>query len=116
MLNRHRGFLAYVKDHDIDCEVYDCTMQPNDFLYNIQLFDRFFRENPHISHIITLNSRAYMIAEWMEIRGVKDKVLLGFEMPEEESWRGCGRDMSRRLSPKKPLCRCTRLWVRLWIT
>lgn len=80
MLNRHRGFLAYVKDHDIDCEVYDCTMQPNDFLYNIQLFDRFFRENPHISHIITLNSRAYMIAEWMEIRGVKDKVLLGFDM------------------------------------
>lgn len=80
MLNRHRGFLAYVEDHHIDCEVYDCTMQPNDFLYNIQLFDRFFRKNPHVSHIITLNSRAYMIAEWMEIRGVKDKVLLGFDM------------------------------------
>lgn len=80
MLNRHEGFLAYVRDHNIDCVVKDCTMQPNDFLYNIQLFDRFFAENPQVSHIITLNSRAHMVAEWMEIRGVRDMVLLGFDM------------------------------------
>lgn len=80
MLNRHRGFMAYVKDHHIDCIVHDCTMQPNDFIYNFQLFDRFFEEHPQVSHIITLNSRAHMVAEWMEIRGIRNKTLLGFDM------------------------------------
>ena len=79
-LNRHKGFLAYLKDHNPECRLTDCTMSPFDFLQNMKIFDRFFEEHPDVRHIITFNSRAHLISDWMEIRGVKDKKLLGFDM------------------------------------
>lgn len=30
-LNRHKGFLAYLKDHNPECRLTDCTMSPFDF-------------------------------------------------------------------------------------
>lgn len=55
-------------------------MSPFDFLYNMRLFDAFFEEHPDVRHIITFNSRAHLISDWMEIRGIRDKKLLGFDM------------------------------------
>jgi len=80
MLKRYQGFMAYIKDHGIECNMYQYFMLPNDFLYNMRLFDSFFDEHPEVSHILTTNSRAYMIAEWMEMRNITDKKLLGFDM------------------------------------
>ena len=79
-LNRHRGFLAYLKDNNPGCTLTDCSMSPFDFLYNMRLFDAFFEEHPDVKHIITFNSRAHLISDWMEIRGIRDKKLLGFDM------------------------------------
>lgn len=56
-----------------------------------------------------------MIAEWMEIRGVKDKVLLGFDMLKK-NLEGLRKGYVSTLIAEKPLYRCTRPWVRLWIT
>jgi len=80
MLKRYQGFMAYVKDHGIECNMYEYYMMPNDFLHNMRLFDSFFEEHPNVSHILTTNSRAYMIAEWMEMKNITDKKLLGFDM------------------------------------
>lgn len=80
MLHRHRGFLAYLEDHNPGCRLIDCSMSPTDFLYNIRLFDAFFEEHPTVKHIITFNSRVHLISDWMEIRGVRDKKVLGFDM------------------------------------
>ena len=79
-LNRHRGFLAYLNDNNPGCTLTDCSMSPFDFLYNMRLFDAFFEEHPDVRHIITFNSRAHLISDWMEIRGIRDKKLLGFDM------------------------------------
>lgn len=83
MINRHKGFMAYIEEHNLNCKVYDFSMMPYDFMYNIKLFDSFFCEHPDVKHIITLNSRAYIISEWLEMRGIKDKKLLGFDMLEK---------------------------------
>lgn len=79
-LNRHKGFLAYLNDHNPQCRLTDCSMSPFDFLYNMKLFDNFFAEHPDVNHIITFNSRAHLISDWMELRGIRDKKLLGFDM------------------------------------
>lgn len=79
-LNRHKGFLAYLQDHNPGCRLTDCSMSPFDFLQNMKIFDRFFEEHPDVDHIITFNSRAHLISDWMELRGVRDKKLLGFDM------------------------------------
>ena len=79
-LNRHRGFLAYLNDNNPGCTLTDCSMSPFDFLYNMRLFDAFFEEHPDVRHIITFNSRAHLISDWMEIRGIRDKKQIGFDM------------------------------------
>lgn len=83
MINRYKGFMAYIEEHNFNCKVYDLSMIPHDFMYNIKLFESFFNEHPDVKHIITLNSRAYIISEWLEMRGIKDKKLLGFDMLEK---------------------------------
>ena len=77
--NRYKGIVEYAKDHDIKCTIHNCLVQPNNFMENIKILDQFFEEHPHIDKLITLNSRAYMIAEWMEIRNIQDKTLIGFD-------------------------------------
>lgn len=79
-LNRHKGFLAYLRDHNPRCKLTDCQMSPYDFLFNMKLFDTFFEEHPSIDHIITFNSRAHLISDWLELRGIRGKKVLGFDM------------------------------------
>lgn len=83
MQNRHSGITAYAKDHDLECTIHDCAMLPNDFMNNMRIFDNFFEQHPHINKIIALNSRAYMISEWMEMRNIRDKTIVGFDMLEK---------------------------------
>ncbi|SEA24953.1 transcriptional regulator, LacI family [Alistipes timonensis JC136] len=80
MLTRHRGFRAYLDDNNPGCKLTDCSMSPFDFLHNMRLFDAFFEEHPDVKHIVTFNSRAHLVSDWMEIRGIRDKKLLGFDM------------------------------------
>lgn len=80
MLQRHEGFVRYLKEFQPQCELIDCKISPFDFLHNIQLFDDFFRENPDVNHILTLSSRIHIISDWMVIRGCKGKKTLGYDM------------------------------------
>ncbi len=77
---RHKGFEAYLQEHNPECKIYDCWMSPFDFMSNINLFDSFFEEHPAVNHILTLSSRVHLISDWMDIRGVSGKKLLGFDM------------------------------------
>lgn len=77
---RQVGFMEYLKEHNPDCELLNCGISPTDFLYNIKIFDRFFTEHQDIDHIVTFNSRAHLIADWLELRDVKGKKVLGYDM------------------------------------
>lgn len=83
MIKRYEGLNNYIAEHDIKCHIHNHSMMPYDFIYNIKLFDSFFEEHPHVKHIVALNSRTYIISEWLEMRGIKDKFLLGFDMLEK---------------------------------
>jgi LacI family transcriptional regulator len=80
MLKRYEGLMQYISDHQLNCKIYNLSMIPYDFAYNIKLFDAFFEEHPNIRHILALNSRTHIISDWLEMRGIKDKFLLGFDM------------------------------------
>jgi LacI family transcriptional regulator len=83
MIRRWEGFNRYIADHRLQCRIHDCSILPHDFMYNIKLFDSFFREHPDVKHIIALSSRAYIVYEWLEMRGIRDKKLFGFDMLEK---------------------------------
>lgn len=77
---RRNGLLQYISDFNLGCELVECPMSPSDFMGNINTFDGFFRANPDIRNIITFNSRAHLISDWMEIRGYRQFDLTGYDM------------------------------------
>lgn len=77
---RQMGFRKYLKDHNPSCKLYNCGISPTDFLNNIKIFDSFFKEHPDVNHIVTFNSRAHLIADWLELRDVSGKKLIGYDM------------------------------------
>lgn len=77
---REQGLAQYLNDNKIACEVIECPISPSDFLKDISIFDRFFEEHPDVHHAITMTSRAHLISDWAEIRGVKGLTILGFDM------------------------------------
>ncbi len=79
---RHQGFEAYLREYNPDCTIHDVWISPFDFLYNVNLMDAFFAEHPAVDHLVTFSSRAHQISDWMDIRAVRTKKLLGFDMLE----------------------------------
>lgn len=79
-LKRHIGFQAYLSEHNPGCEVLNCSISPVDFMQDIKICDAFFEEHPDIDHIVTFNSRAHLIADWIELRNVKNKKFIGYDM------------------------------------
>lgn len=79
-LRRDKGFSQFLEDKKINCKVYDCKISPNDFLKNVSVFDKFFKEHPEVHHAITMTSRANLLSDWMEIRGYRDLSIYGYDI------------------------------------
>ena len=77
--NRYKGLVAYAKDYNVDCVIHECSIQPNNFLENMKILSYFFKIHPDVNKLIALNSRAYMVAEWLEVNNITDKFLIGFD-------------------------------------
>ncbi len=79
-VSRDCGFRAYLAEMRPGCVLDNRVIYPYDFMRNIKVFDDYFAENPEVRHIVTFTSRGHLIADWMELRGVKDKTLVAFDM------------------------------------
>ncbi len=77
--NRLNGIQAYIEEHNIECVVDNCVIEHNNTAGNFRVIESYFAQHPEVNKLMVLNSRAYMIAEWLEIRGINDKVLFGFD-------------------------------------
>ena len=79
-LRREKGLKQFIEDNNIACEVFECVISPSNFLHDVSIFDRFFKEHPDVHNAITMTSRAHLIADWVEIRGVKGLTIMGYDM------------------------------------
>lgn len=82
---RRKGFLDYVARERPDLIIYNEFLKPYDQEYNFILFDKFFQAHPHISHIITFNSRVHLISDYLEKRGMTGLTVLGFDLLEKNT-------------------------------
>lgn len=78
-LRRDKGLERFMKERDIKCKIHNCMISSTDFLNNVSIFDHFFEEHPDVHHAITMTSRAHLLSDWMEIRGVKDLTIYGYD-------------------------------------
>ena len=85
-LRRENGLKQFLEDNKIACEVFECVISPSNFLQNVSIFDNFFKEHPDVHYAITMTSRAHLIADWAEIRGIKGLTILGYDITAANVW------------------------------
>lgn len=78
-LNRWKGFMDYLEEHNPDCEVCEQFIRPYDAGHNMKVMDGFFENHLDIRHIVTFNSRVHLISEYLENRNMQNKIVVGFD-------------------------------------
>lgn len=76
---RQQGFTAYLEQHGEACKLWVDYLYPSVCDENTKILDRFFEKHPDVRHIVVFNSRSYIVAEYLRMRGMGDRVLLGFD-------------------------------------
>ncbi|HJB84636.1 MAG TPA: LacI family DNA-binding transcriptional regulator [Candidatus Alistipes merdigallinarum] len=77
---RQQGFSAYLEQHDRGaCKLWVDYLYPSVCDENTKILDCFFERHPEVRHIVVFNSRSYIVAEYLQSRGMNDRVLLGFD-------------------------------------
>lgn len=77
---RQQGFSAYLEQHDREtCKLWVDYLYPSVCDENTKILDCFFERHPEVRHIVVFNSRSYIVAEYLQSRGMNDRVLLGFD-------------------------------------
>lgn len=76
---RQQGFTAYLEQHGEACKLWVDYLYPSVCEENTKILDRFFEKHPDVRHIVVFNSRSYIVAEYLRMRGMGDRVLLGFD-------------------------------------
>ena len=77
--NRRRGFMDYMAQMHEDCVVHTVMFDPNDRESISGTLSGFFSEHPGVRHMIMLNSRVHLIADWLKSHPAKDRVVVGFD-------------------------------------
>lgn len=76
---RLEGFKNYLDSYHPECKLYIEYLEPRECEENIAILDRFFRDHPDLDHIVTFNSRAFIIGDYLKMRGMDGKTLIGFD-------------------------------------
>lgn len=76
---RLEGFVKYLEQEKPGCRLWMDYLYPMTCQRNNELLDHFFHEHPDVRHIIVFNSRAYIVAEYLRAREMRDRIVLGFD-------------------------------------
>lgn len=79
MKERREGMQSYIDDNHLDCELLHCNISASDFLSNVKTLDEFFKDHPDVRVATTSSSRAHIISDWKEIRGISNLHIYGYD-------------------------------------
>lgn len=84
--NREVGFRHYMHDHYPSIKITDLDLSLNGTKaeYNKTL-EKFFTNNPHIHHCITLTSKAHLVGEFLLKTNRRDVQIMGYDMVEKNA-------------------------------
>lgn len=76
---RESGFLEYIDRTIPNCNVVEVLLHPTDQVKNRETLKQFFIKHSGIDHLITFNSKAYVIAQYILDSKIEDKILIGYD-------------------------------------
>ena len=80
--DRRRGFLDYFAEHYPDTEIVNVVIDPNNPKGILATLDNAFKECEGRLNIATLNSRIFLVSDYLESRGLLGYNVVGFDMLE----------------------------------
>ena len=84
--NRETGFRHYMHDHfpNVQISELDLPLDEDRAQYD-QLLDRFFKKHPQVHHCITFNSKAHLVAEFLQRSNRRNIQIMGYDMVEKNA-------------------------------
>lgn len=82
-LARANGFISYIKENHPNIKVFSAEYEPMDKNGSPKLIDAFFQEHTNIGGVAVFNSRAYIIADYLENNNINDITIVGYETNEK---------------------------------
>lgn len=84
--NRETGFRHYMHDHfpDVTITDLDLPLDTERSEYDA-ILETFFTNNPNIHHCITFNSKAHLVAEFLQRSNRRNVQIMGYDMVEKNA-------------------------------
>lgn len=77
-LSRANGFISYIKENHPNIKIFSAEYDNADKSKKPKLVDDFFREHPNVGGAVVFNSRAYIIADYLEANNMTNVKLVGY--------------------------------------
>lgn len=77
-LSRSYGFISYLKEHHPNIKIFSAEYDNADKSKCPKLIDDFFQNHPNVGGAVVFNSRAYIIADYLEANSLKNIKLIGY--------------------------------------
>ena len=77
---REIGFREYMRQHHPHCQIRELDLHAKRDTEDTQMLDEFFAQYPTLKNGITFNSKAYIIGEYLQKRGMTDFNLMGYDL------------------------------------
>lgn len=77
--NRRRGFTDYMTRNFPNCKVHALYIKPEDPQQSYITLKNFFDRHKSVKHMICINSRAYLIDEYLKNNPDPERVVIGFD-------------------------------------
>ena len=84
--NRETGFRHYMHDHFPEIKITEVNLPLDDTKQQYDaVLDDFFKSHPHVHHCITFNSKAHLVAEYIQRSNRRNLQIMGYDMvPKNE--------------------------------
>lgn len=77
---REIGFREYMERHHPTCHIWELDLHAKRDTEDTQMLDDFFKAHPTLHNGITFNSKAYIIGEYLQKKGITHFNLMGYDL------------------------------------
>lgn len=83
VVRKEEGFRSYFRDKNIKADIIEANINQTDFKAIEKRLTEVFDENADITSVFVTNSRVFSVARFLEKKGLKDVLLIGYDYIEE---------------------------------
>lgn len=80
---RREGFVDYISGNFPECRILNVFINPENTSENISILEDFFREHPDVRHLVMLNSRIYLLRDYLVSHPDPCRRVIGFDSLEK---------------------------------